>query len=85
MIPIDKSFVISFLYFRISIVKNGAANYYTNNHAIYGVPSGNYENLQVGGILNLAANDYVTVVIYAVSDTSWNSQGEGYFSGYLAG
>ena len=72
-------------YFRISIVKNGAANYYTNNHAIYGVPSGNYENLQVGGILNLAANDYVTVVIYAVSDTSWNSQGEGYFSGYLVG
>src|SRR6056300_1597732 len=70
-------------YFRISIVKNGAANYYTNNHAIYGVPSGNYENLQVGGILNLAANDYVTVVIYAVSDTDWNSQGEGYFSGYL--
>ena len=72
-------------YFRILISKNGSTDPYTNLHAIYGVPSGNYENLQVGGVLNLAATDYVTVIIYAVSDTDWNSQGEGFFSGFLIG
>ena len=72
-------------YFRIIISKNGSTNPSTNLHAIYGVPSGNYENLQVGGVLDLAATDYVTVIVYAVSDGSWAFVNEGHFSGFLIG
>ena len=72
-------------YFRIIISKNGSTSAITNLHAIYGVPSGNYESLQVGGVLDLAANDYVTVIVYAVSDTSWAFTGEGFFTGFLIG
>ena len=49
------------------------------------MPSGNYENLQVGGVLDLAASDYVTVIVYAVNDTSWAFVNEGHFSGFLIG
>jgi hypothetical protein len=72
-------------YYRILISKNNSTDPNTNLHSIYGTPSATYENLQVSGVLYLAQGDTARVLIYANSDTSWVSQGEGHFSGHLIG
>ena len=72
-------------YFRILISKNNSTDTNTNLHSIYGSPAATYENLQVSGLLYLAQGDTARVLIVSSSDTSWNSQGEGHFSGHLIG
>ena len=72
-------------YYRIIISKNNSIDANTNLHSIYGAPTGTYESLQVSGALYLASGDTARVIIYANSDTSWISQGEGHFSGHLIG
>ena len=73
-------------YFRVYITKNNSTDTNTNLHAIVGNGiSTNYENLQVSGTLQLSDGDTVKVFIYSDSDSSWTSQGEGHFSGFLIG
>jgi len=73
-------------YFRIFIDKNNAISSSTSLHAIYGNNiSTNAENLQMSGVLHLAANDTARVIVSSQSDTSWIYQGEGFFSGFLIG
>ena len=73
-------------YFRIIITQNNRSDYSTDIHAIYNPNSSvNFHTLAVSGILNLAANDTVRVKVNGVNDSSWISQGEGTFSGYLLG
>ena len=73
-------------YFRVYISKNNSTDTNTNLHAIVGDGlSSNYENLQVSGTLYLSETDTARVLIYSNTDSSWQSQGEGHFSGFLVG
>jgi hypothetical protein len=74
-------------YFRLLITKNGSEN--TNNgvHSIIGSgKSTNYHTMNVSGILNCAANDYLEVKYMPNNDTDWDlSLSESGFSGFLIG
>jgi hypothetical protein len=74
-------------YFRLLITKNGSEN--TNNgvHSIIGSgKSTNYHSMNVSGILNCAANDYLEVKYMSSDDTDWDlSLSEAGFSGFLIG
>jgi len=74
-------------YFRLLITKNGSEN--TNNgvHSIIGSgKSTNYHTMNVSGILNCAANDYLEVKYMSSDDTDWDlSLSEAGFSGFLIG
>ena len=73
-------------YFRIVITQNDRNDYSSDIHAIYNPNSSvNFHSFAASGILNLAANDTVRVNISSTNDSSWISQGEGTFSGYLLG
>ena len=74
-------------YFRLLISKNGGDLTNDGVHSIVGNGmSTNYHTLNVSGIINCAANDYVQVRHYANNDTSWNlSLSESGFSGFLIG
>ena len=74
-------------YFRLLISKNGGDVTNDGVHSIVGNGmSTNYHTLNVSGIINCAANDYVQVKHYANNDTSWNlSLSESGFSGFLIG
>jgi len=73
-------------YFRMFITQNDRNHSNSDIHAIYNPNSSvNFHSLTASGILNLAANDTVRVTINSGNDSSWISQGEGTFSGYLLG
>jgi hypothetical protein len=74
-------------YFRIVITQNNRKDFSTDIHMIYNPNSSvNFHTFAVSGILNLAANDTARVILSPEGgDTSWSSQGEGTFSGFLIG
>jgi len=72
-------------YFRIVIGKNGNTDINLGLHGINGLPSTNYDNLAVGGLIQLLKGQYVSVLVYSSADTSWHVQQESGFSGAYVG
>ena len=75
-------------YFRIHIRKNGTVSY-TQPHSIYDLGTNwdpRYFSMSASGVIALAVNDYVEVVIDSHTETSFTVHpNESGFSGYLIG
>ena len=74
-------------YFRLVFYKNGSAgDGYKHGHSIYRDNDGfNYVSLNITGLIQLDANDYVEAWAYSHNDTSWTLQRESQFFGFLVG
>ena len=74
-------------YYRVAFYKNGSpGGNYSNGMAIYRDTDGfNYYTFSITSLIQLNASQYVEAYAYSYNDTSWTTQRESIFYGYLVG